>query len=273
MPRPRYRSFPRRPWSSWPGRWLPSSVPGRRPSEPSPAVPTPGRWPRRCCGSGFPPRGGRGRRSSPPPSASCAGSAPSPLPSPARAAASVAWIAMLIGAVAPRPWRSDVGRLVALWAVPHLAHIFLAHDVAYPRYMLAPAALLAMAAGLAVAGARRGALVGLAVAIACVAPASARIAGLQARQPPVEYQAARYLARQPRPLFTILSATDMLAIYLADFAEGLVSVKVDPDRIADLRRAEAAAGHRVYSTEVPADEPSAWVPVAHFCQDPMIEPL
>jgi hypothetical protein len=192
----------------------------------------------------------------------------------ARVAASVAWIAMVIGFLTPRPWRSGVGRLVALWAVPHLVHIFLAHDVEYPRYMLAPAALLAIAAGLAVARATPAALVGLAVAIVCVAPASARIAVLQARQPPVEYQAARYLARQPRPLVVLPGGvTEMLAIYLADFGEGLVLVKVDPERIADLRRAEAAAGHRLYSTEVPADEPSAWVPVAHFCQDPMIEPL
>ena len=191
----------------------------------------------------------------------------------ARAAASVAWIVLLVGAATRWPWRGDVGRLVAIWAVPHLAHVFVAHDVAYPRYMLAPAALLTMAAGLAVARATPAALVGLACALVSIAPASARMALLQARQPPVEYQAARYLARQPRPLIVGLEKGDRLDIYLSDFGDGLSWLRVDPDEIPGRRREWAASGLHVYSTTVPAEEPSAWVPVAHFCQDPMIEPL
>jgi hypothetical protein len=190
-----------------------------------------------------------------------------------RAAASVAWVVMLVGAARRRPWRGDVGRLVTLWAVPHLAYVFIAHDVAYPRYMLGPAALVTIAAGLAVARATGAVLASLAVAIVCVAPASARIALLQARQPPVEYQAARYLARQPRPLIVGMNRGDLLDIYLPDLGRGVVWLNLDPAELAGRHRAWAADGRHVYSTTVPAEEPSAWVPVAHFCQDPMIEPL
>jgi hypothetical protein len=32
-------------------------------------------------------------------------------------------------------------------------------------------------------------------------------------------------------------------------------------------------GRRVYTTAIPPEDAQAWVPVAHFCRDPMIEPL
>jgi hypothetical protein len=34
----------------------------------------------------------------------------------------------------------------------------------------------------------------------------------------------------------------------------------------------AAEGKRVFATAIPPDEPSGWVPVAHFCRDPFIDP-
>ena len=49
-------------------------------------------------------------------------------------------------------------------------------------------------------------------AFVSIAPTSARIAIRQARQPPVEYQAARDLARQPRPLIVGLEKGDRLDI-------------------------------------------------------------
>lgn len=191
----------------------------------------------------------------------------------ARAAASVAWIVMLVGAATLRPWRGGVGRLVALWALPHLAHIFLAHDVEYPRYMLAAAALVTMCAALAVARATRGAVIALVAAIACVAPVSARLALLQSRHPPVEYQAFRYLSRQPRPIVVVSGDTELLRIYVPDSGGRVVSAIMPPEAIPAQRAKWIHEGRDVYSTAVPPQEPSAWVPVAHFCQDPMIEPL
>jgi hypothetical protein len=191
----------------------------------------------------------------------------------ARAAAGVAWVVLLAGAATVRPWRGAVGRLVALWAVPHLAHVFLAHDVEYPRYTLAAAALLTMCAGLAVARPTRGAVIALVATLACVAPASARLALLQSRHPPVEYQAFRYLSRRPGPVVVVSGKTELLQMYGPDFGGRVVSSIMPPEAIPAVRARWINEGRDVYSTAVPPQEPSAWIPVAHFCQDPMIEPL
>ena len=45
----------------------------------------------------------------------------------------------------------------------------------------------------------------------------------------------------------------------------------DPASIPRWRGEWEAQGLSVFATAVPPDEPSGWVPVAHFCRDPLID--
>jgi hypothetical protein len=188
-----------------------------------------------------------------------------------RVLASLGWMATLVMASRHRPWRGPVSRLIGLWAIPHLLYVFLGHDVAYGRYSLSTALVVAMVAGLA-AAARPLALVATAVTVISVASVSLPLAVRQGRQPPVEHQAARYLARQPGGALVMATRADtLLALYASAFADRVVLLTT-PD--VELVRARAAAeGRRLYATAVPPGETGGWVPVAHFCRDRMIEPL
>ena len=155
-----------------------------------------------------------------------------------RAAVGAAWITMLAVAARYRPWRGEVGRLVALWAGPNLVHVFLAHDVALPRYLMAAAALVTMLRRVAVARASRAAVIALAVAIAVVARRQ-RPPGaiLQGRQPPIEYQAVRYLARQRAgpPSVLVTLPTELLRIYVPYFRGRVASVMMPLEAIPGQR--------------------------------------
>ncbi|HUG55299.1 MAG TPA: hypothetical protein VMR21_16955 [Vicinamibacteria bacterium] len=190
-----------------------------------------------------------------------------------RVLAGVGWLATVAGAVALRPWRGRMAQLLALWIVPHLLYVFVAHDVAYPRYALSAAALVTMWGGLAAASPKPFGAIGVLLAIVATLPISARLAAEQARQPPVEYQAARYLARHGPDSIVMSPEFDLIAIYLPDFGGGAKSAIVRPDRVPRWRLRWTRQGYRVYATSIPAQDSARWVPVARFCRDPMIEPL
>jgi hypothetical protein len=188
-----------------------------------------------------------------------------------RLVASAAWLAAVGLATAQRPWRGPVARLVGLWAVPHLAYVFLGHDVAYPRYMLTAVALACVIGGLAASGPHRTGVAAVAVAVAATAASSAPIAVAQERQPPVDYRMARFLSRQPRAAVLVTDA-HRLPLYLPVEAPE-VTYELAPAREAERwRLVWEAQGRRVFSTAPPEDDPAGWRPVAHFCRDPLIDP-
>ena len=188
-----------------------------------------------------------------------------------RIVASAAWLTALAAGMAQRPWRGPVARQVGLWAVPHLAYVFLGHDVSYPRYMLSAVALLCVIGGLAASGNRRVGLVAVAIATTATAVVSAPIAVAQKQQPPVDYRVARFLARQPRAAVLVTNAPSLL-LYLQDEAPGTAFV-VAPAREAERWRREwEAEGRRVFTTAPPEDNSGDWRPAAHFCRDPLIDP-
>jgi hypothetical protein len=192
----------------------------------------------------------------------------------ARALASVGWMATLLLAARLRPWRGPVWRLVALWAIPHLAYVFLAHDVAYGRYALSAALVVALFAGLAGARAGPAAWSVPLVTAAAVTGVSLPVAVHQARQPPVEYQALRHVAGQPAPGVVLVSgADDLLAIYAPLFADRVRLARVPVEVVGTVRERAVAQGRDLYVTAVPPTDSAGWVPVGHFCRDPMIEPL
>jgi hypothetical protein len=188
-----------------------------------------------------------------------------------RIVASAAWLTALAAGMAQRPWRGPVARQVGLWAMPHLAYVFLGHDVAYPRYMLSAVALLCLIGGLAASGQHRVGLVAVAIATTATAVVSAPIAVAQRRQPPVDYRVARFLARQPRAAVLVTNAPNLL-LYLQDEAP-YVAWTFAPAREAERWRREwEAQGRRVFATAPAEGNPGGWHPVAHFCRDPLIDP-
>ncbi|HET6900063.1 MAG TPA: hypothetical protein VFK70_17050, partial [Vicinamibacteria bacterium] len=107
-----------------------------------------------------------------------------------------------------------------------------------------------------------------------VTAVSLPVAVHQARQPPVEYQALRHVARQPAPGVVLVSRPDdLLAVYAPLFEERVRLVRVPDDRVGTVRERAVALGHDLYVTAVPPTDSAGWVPVGHFCRDPMIEPL
>jgi hypothetical protein len=194
----------------------------------------------------------------------------------ARVFATAGWIVTLVMATRLRPWRGPVAWLIALWAIPHLGYVFLAHDVAYGRYALSATLVVALLAGLAGAVTKPKAMA-LGVPLltaASVAAVTVPIAVHQARQPPVEYQAARYLARQPGQAVVLVSGADFLfALYAAQFEDRVSLVRAPIQDVALLRGRATAEGVNVYRTALPPTDSASWRPVAHFCRDRMIEPL
>jgi len=182
-----------------------------------------------------------------------------------------AWAAVLAAAVAQRPWRGRVARVVALWAIPHLAYVFIVQEVELqPRYMLSAAAVSSLLAGLAAAGRRGRAAV--AVAVAVTAAVSGPLAVRQRRQPPAEYRVARFLAAQPRAALLMVGAPDLVA-YVKHAAPNVVWRSVPATEVAQWQARWAADGRTVFATAPPEPDPSGWRPVAHFCRDPLIDPI
>src|SRR5262249_43239706 len=144
-----------------------------------------------------------------------------------RIAAAIGWLATLAQAawvVARRTGGTDVGRLVALWSLPHLAYIFVIHDVVtgYPRYMLSAVVVLSLCGGHAVAGGGPQGLPAAATAIAATGVSSGPLARVNHRQEgPALYAAARFLANQPRAAVVADPSTDLLPFYLYDLAPDL----------------------------------------------------
>ncbi len=188
-----------------------------------------------------------------------------------RALASVAWLAALVLGCAQRPWRGTVAVLVALWGGPHLLHLFVAHDVAYPKYAMPAVALASLIAGLAALSPRRWGPAAVMAAVAGACAVSAPVAWHQRQEPPVEDRAARFLAAQDRAAVAVVDVPG-LPTFLRERADGVPWIFVAPDAVARFRRRWEAEGRRVFATAVPPDEASGWTPVAHFCRDPFIDP-
>jgi hypothetical protein len=179
------------------------------------------------------------------------------------------WLAVVAMGAALRPWRTPVSRIVALWAMPHLSYVFLAHDMEFPRYMLSAVTLISLVGGLAPARFGRAGLAAVLVTVAATAAVSGPLAVRQRRQPPVELRIAEFLATRPRPALVIVEHPG-LGFFLD--GTGVVSVDADAAEIPQWRARWASAGHEVYATAPPPQDPSGWRPVAHFCRDPLINP-
>lgn len=182
-----------------------------------------------------------------------------------------AWLTIVVVASAARPWRTDVAGLVALWAVPHVAYLFFAHDVALPRYMFPAVSVLSLLAGVAVAVTGRVGQVAVAVAIAATAAVSAPLTLRQRRQPPADYRAAEFLKRQPRAAVVVVNAP-LLPLYLQEIAPAVASVTESAAEIPTRRARWEAEGRQVFATVPPPEDPHGWRPVAHFCGNPLIDP-
>jgi len=189
-----------------------------------------------------------------------------------RVVAAIGWATLLVCLAFVRPWRGPVFRLIALWAVPNLVYIFLGHDVAFPRYLLTATLVVAMSAGLAAGLSKRIGLVAAALTIGSGAAVSIPLAIHQRDQPPVEYLAARYLAQHAPGVVVILAAPDLVPLYLSEYGGGAAPVLASPGTFSYWRGRWRAEGRPVYSTFLPPGDAEGWVPVAHFCRDPMIEP-
>jgi hypothetical protein len=191
-------------------------------------------------------------------------------PDPRGVLVSVAWLAILLLAAARGRWRSPVSRLVGLWAWPHLLYIFIAHDVDYPRYLLTPVALLCLVGGLALLGHRPAGFAAVLVAVAGMAAVSEELALRQRRQPLVEIQMASFLAgRSP----AAIAIVDHPAVrFFLEGAGDIASADTTAQAIPAWQATWTAAGREVFATEPPPQDPAGWVPVAHFCRDPRINP-
>jgi hypothetical protein len=183
---------------------------------------------------------------------------------------SAAWLALLV--LAARPFRSPspVGRLVALWAGPHLFYVFVAHDVEYPRYLLTAVALLCVAGGLALIRPGRASAAAALVAVAGMAALSGPLALRQHRKPSLEIQVQRFVSwRSPAAVFVVDHPG--VAFFL-EAAEGdVLAIEAAAEDIPR-RSAEWSAGRELFATDPPPQDPAGWVPVAHFCRDPRINP-
>jgi hypothetical protein len=167
-------------------------------------------------------------------------------------------------------WRTPVSRLLALWAVPHLLYVFMAHDMNYPRYLLSPVVVLCLLGGLAPLRFRRAGVAAVLIAVVGMAAVSEPLALRQRRQAPVEIQVAAFLAgRTPAGLAIV----DHPAVRF--FLEGsgdIASADVTAQDIPAWQATWAGEGREVFATEPPPQDSAGWVPVAHFCRDPRINP-
>jgi hypothetical protein len=179
-----------------------------------------------------------------------------------------AWLVLFVLAARQR-WRSPVLHLVALWGVPQIAYLFLAHDAGLPRYMLPAVVLAALVGGLAAArGGRLGVLAAAAAACSMVT-VSHHLALRRRAHPLVEYSAVQFLARQPRAAVAVVGLPS-LAFYL-EAGPSVVWANVLAGDIPKWRQRWAAEDRRVFTTAPPPDS-TGWRLVAHFCLDPLVDP-
>jgi hypothetical protein len=189
----------------------------------------------------------------------------------ARVAAGVGWLVALALALMQRPFRGYVSKIVLLWSVPHLVYVFLAHDVGYPRYVLSAVALLSVLGGLPASRPDGRALAAVVFACVFTGAVSGPLAALQRDQPASEYQVTRFLSGQARAAVFITDAPD-LPLYLADMAPDVKWVAGPASQVPEFRARWEQEGRQVFATAPPPQDPSGWVPVAHFCRDPAIDP-
>ncbi len=184
---------------------------------------------------------------------------------------SAAWLTVLAMATARGRWQSPVSRLVALWALPHLLYVFVAHDIEYPRYALSAVALLSLVAGLAPLRFGRAGRAAVIVAVAAMAAVSGPLAVRQRRQPPVEIRAAQFLAGRPHAAVVVVEYP-ALPFFLEAVDAGIGSVEAPAEDLPRWQAAWAAEGREIFATEPPPQDPGGWMPVARFCRDPRINP-
>jgi len=184
---------------------------------------------------------------------------------------SAAWLTILAMSAARGRWHSPVSRLVGLWALPHLLYVFVAHDIEYPRYTLSAVAVLSLVGGLAPLRFGRAGRAAVIVAVVAMATVSGHLAILQRRQPPVEIRAARFLAGRSQAAVVAVEHP-ALPFFLQAADAGIVSVEAKSEEALRWEATWAAEGREVFATEPPPQDPGGWVPVAHFCRDPRINP-
>lgn len=184
---------------------------------------------------------------------------------------SAAWTAVLAMAAAVRPWRGPVSRVVLLWGLPHLLYVFVGHDIEFPRYMLSAVALLTVLTGLVPVRFGHAGLAALAATVAAMMAVSAPLALRQHHQPPTEVRVARFLALRRHPAIAIVDHPG-LPFYLEGTEGDVVWAAAAAEEIPRWQQTWAGAGREVFATAPPPQDPGGWVPVAHFCRDPLINP-
>jgi len=183
---------------------------------------------------------------------------------------SAAWLVLFVLAARRGRSPSAVGRLVAWWAGPHLLYVFVAHDVDYPRYLMTAVALVCVAGGLALIRSPRASAAAALVAVAGMAALSGPLALRQRRQLSVEIQVERFLARRSPAAVVVVDHPGVL--FFLEGGEGdVLAIEAAAQDIPRLR-AEWSAGRELFATDPPPQDPGGWVPVAHFCRDPRINP-
>jgi hypothetical protein len=185
-------------------------------------------------------------------------------------AVSASWAALLAMAAAWRQWESRVSRLVALWALPHLLYVFVGHDMDFPRYMLSAVALLSVLGGLAPMRFGRAGFVAVIVAAAAMTQVSFPLAIRQRHQPPAEISVARFLAGRHAAVAVVDHPG--LPFFLEGADADIVWAVTTADEIPRWREVWAGAGREVFATEPPPLDAFGWIPVGHFCRDPLINP-
>jgi hypothetical protein len=184
---------------------------------------------------------------------------------------SAAWLAILALAGARGSWRSPVSRVVALWAVPHLFYILVGHDIDYPRYLLSAVAFLTLVGGLAPLRFGRAGIAAVIVTVGAMATVSGPWALRQRRMPPIEVRVARFLARRAPAALAVVDHSG-LQFFLEETHADIVSMPATTEGIVALQQMWESAGREAFTTDPPPQDPAAWVPVAHFCADRLLNP-
>jgi hypothetical protein len=109
------------------------------------------------------------------------------------------------------------------------------------------------------------------VAVGAMAAVSGPLAVRQRRQPPVEVRAARFLAGRSHVAVVIVEYP-ALPFFLEGADAGIASVETMAEDVPRWQAAWASEGREIFATEPPPQDPGGWVPVAHFCRDPRINP-
>jgi hypothetical protein len=185
-------------------------------------------------------------------------------------AVAASWVAVLALVMAWRQWRSTVARLVALWAVPHLAYVFIGHDMDFPRYMISAVALISIVGGLAPMRYGRPGLAAIVSAAVAMTAVSFSLAVRQRHQPPVEVRIARFLAGRHAAVAVVDHPG--LPFFLDGADSDIAWMVAREDEVGGFAEAWTRAGREVFATSPPPLQASQWIPIRHFCRDPLINP-